>query len=298
MLGVRTDTANRVREWILRLGAVCFIIAAVVETRGAWWPRPKGPSVSEVLSRVQSPIRWRDHLLNVVFVLSSDYVTSASRTSVPIESEVSEWTFVKLMSSLCNRGCGSVIMYPTSSAAGTKVFQEALAVAGIPSKRLLQGVDSRLMGEIPIPSVALMDSTGKQLGLWHQFSSEDQDMIRRRINQALVDAALNSNPLPSSVAQMLHGPNPPMVVDTRPRSVFALRHIQGALNIPEEELNIRLEIEVPREASVLLLCGSEAEGDESLHHCARHMSFAGYDNATIVARSIDDLARGGVEMAQ
>ena len=101
-----------------------------------------------------------------------------------------------------------------------------------------------------------------------------------------------------------YGPQP--IVDIRERTPFGAGHIEGALNIPLAELEVRAAHEVPRNRPVFLycryssLCETTATGDGLLTHCALAkylLEHAGVTQVRTLVGNLTELQSRGIKVS-
>jgi hypothetical protein len=168
------------------------------------------------------------------------------------------------------------------------------------------------------PTVLMLDARGNMLRKWHgQLSIAEQNEIvfllgvqepfiaaDRRILQRKAwqngasPVTANVKDAASAIKSGLA-----VVVDTSARSQFAAAHLQGSINIPLDELEIRAPVELGTGTQVLVFCHSAhtCAVDELISSnsssCSSAVSFlrkAGFNNAQLLSASLSDLRSQGV----
>ena len=95
---------------------------------------------------------------------------------------------------------------------------------------------------------------------------------------------------PDDVNQLLQGQDKPLLVDVRPPNIFAKSHIEGSVNIPQEELSKRAD-ELPgeRDASIVMVCGIGKFSKSTV----LYLKSMGYRNVRSMKGGVNEWVRKG-----
>jgi rhodanese-related sulfurtransferase len=127
-------------------------------------------------------------------------------------------------------------------------------------------VDLQRMGLSGTPALLLVDRSGRLVQLWTGLLDKKgmQDVIQHLhvTMPTLPDDPVNARVPPGSdpivytaeLVSLLHTSAPPPIIDVRNRRRFASGHIEGAYNIPVDELGVRLPHELGPRSSVIVFC--------------------------------------------
>jgi len=160
-------------------------------------------------------------------------------------------------------------------------------------------VDIGSIGIRELPSVLIVDSAGRELGLWSgPLSSADERSIRLQVQNLLLERTAKLGPTTSEVAALINSAGDYGIVDARSRAEFRLLHINGAVNIPLDELEIRLPVEFSSGQRLLFFCGSPDDSPDDISNCLTHLNASRRDDIQVIPHSLEDLERGGIKMSR
>jgi hypothetical protein len=83
-----------------------------------------------------------------------------------------------------------------------------------------------------------------------------------------------------------------------PRAAFRLLHISGAVNIPLDEIEIRLPVEFSSEQRLLFFCGSPDDSSDEVSNCLTNLNILRRDDIQVIPHSLEDLEKGGIKMSR
>lgn len=128
-----------------------------------------------------------------------------------------------------------------------------------------------MLGGVGTPTLALVDSRGNITHIWQGYleGSRQTDVLsavtKRATEITLIEAdagesLINAPMVPNDEIHEFAKPSRArLVVDIRPRDQFATEHIAGAINIPEDELELRAVHEIPPGAQVAVFCNYQSD---------------------------------------
>jgi len=158
-------------------------------------------------------------------------------------------------------------------------------------------IDIKSAGVRSVPSILLVDAKGAELGSWQSpFSQKDQGEINGVVQTLLLEQVLSTAPTLAQLDASLSLMDKHVIVDTRPRSEFNHWHLRSALNIPFDELSVRLHMEVDREQQAFFFCGSAEDDPEGLTRCAHFLAVVRYDHAIIIPQTLEELGNAGIAL--
>ena len=163
----------------------------------------------------------------------------------------------RLVSSLTKEGNAKVIALFPEQESGAEAYVSEL---GIPiSDVRYVSLDS--LGIRNIPTLAIIDSNGVVTDFWvGKLPPRIESVVMKALNvhdsRPLTDWLIDERTFPTRAANH----EPMVLLDVRDRAFFALKHKDGARNIPLDELRVRAANELNAADSVVLY-GDDSETD-------------------------------------
>ncbi|MEX1128522.1 MAG: rhodanese-like domain-containing protein [Vicinamibacterales bacterium] len=290
--GDRTLTALAV------VAAVVFVSSAVTALLDLNRP---SPTMAQKLGSVVdvSEADWTRHQATLLIAVQAD--CTACDTSVDFYRD--------LLASNVAGAFHPVVVVPYSAAAGARQVKEyGLDIADVRSVRF------ETLGIPGTPTIMLVGPDGRLRKAWiGKLPASAEDAVFRALGiQRLARTSKVVRPgnyvslEPATFAT--YAPRP-LVLDTRPREEFRQAHVAGAVNIPAEEISLRLRHEWPTDMDTTLYCtipptcdlyrvpesGSGADECESAVDSVRA---AGISRVRILEGTLSELERAGVSIAR
>jgi hypothetical protein len=188
-----------------------------------------------------------------------------------------------------------VAVVPHAAAAGS----EMLKAAGVDIPQVVRADFGRLRISAT-PTVILADRNGTVQNVWiGKLASRTEDLIFAKLGVQRPARSATAEPADRlrEVREMLDRGVP--VIDTRIRAQFVTANIAGSVNIPLDEIEMRLLHEVPRDRDVLVYCDYQPrcpvvlETGESESVCERAVKTVqaeGFTKARLLSESMTTLA--------
>jgi thiol-disulfide isomerase/thioredoxin len=188
--------------------------------------------------------------------------------------------------------------------AGVSILQASFGNLGVSATPTLILVDHN--GKVDKAWVGFLDATrrGDLLGrMGMQETADSTDTHIQLIDVALPTSALH---LTDASAYLKERDNARIVIDTRDISTFNRRHLEGAHNIPLDELETRAPHEVKTSERVALFCQYCGPCENNMYvrglftSCtlAKHIfNKLGYNNLEILSDDLDSFREHGVTVA-
>lgn len=264
--------AKRVTEWTLNGLSLLFLAYLVIAGVRAYAMRPD----DAVSARVQPPylvgkslsallpsVSWESGQTLVLFTRST---CPYCQQSVPFHQ--------KLLALSESSGIPAIALSDDPQLN----LEAALAAQRLQFSEAHSVMLSRL-GSVGTPTIALVDKSGVIRRAWQGILSEKREnevmnviapSVGTKLTRGLTSGtagsplALEIPYVPTDEIREYSRANPnKYVIDIRTRDEFAKAHIDGAINIPEDELEIRAPREVPAGADVAVFCQYYSECEES-----------------------------------
>ncbi|MFN3326901.1 MAG: rhodanese-like domain-containing protein [Bryobacteraceae bacterium] len=297
--------------WTLNL--ICIVCAAIVVWQFA--ERFRGADAGNVNpitvgSKVELPqVRWSDSPKTVVLAVSTycQYCT----TSAP---------FYRALIQESARGGFRVVAAVRETEVDARPL---LASLGLEHLGDIRHGDLETIGVRVTPTVLIVDREGSVEAVWSgKLKPSEQRDVFARLGSSGPASAEAARPAAASTPQQdamkmatgarlreLLASSGTTLVDVRERAVFEKGHVDGALNIPLDEILSRAPHELPREETVLLYCRSEskcAAGPDASSRQAIEMplcrtasvafGWAGFHKLDYVNEDLGSLAALGVKV--
>ena len=195
-----------------------------------------------------------------------------------------------------------VAIFPEMTSEANK-YLKALGVT-VPSVK--QAPFAKL-GITATPTIWVVDSQGRIKRNWRGKLSDDREEE--------VFAAIAGKDSPSrSAATLLDGDSliarskrndDPQLLDIRPRERFAQGHLEGSLNIPNDELDARARRELTPEIDVAVYCHycspceAQAYAESAPTYCSsgiEHLRRLGFDRVLVVNADLASLSSKGLKV--
>jgi rhodanese-related sulfurtransferase len=135
----------------------------------------------------------------------------------------------------------------------------------------VQQSDPHTIGVAATPTLILLDTRGRIQKYWvGRLSPPQEDEVFdalglphkhehcTQFSAPRVDVQNVSSEPKATVNPKRRSDKSESIIDIRERPIFQVAHISGAINIPFDELEVRVPHEVPLDAQVALYCGSIA----------------------------------------
>jgi hypothetical protein len=173
------------------------------------------------------------------------------------------------------------------------------------------------MGITGTPTILIVDRQGKVDASWTgKLSTEREEEVFRKLNiHRTLTPARQSEVTPSqlqgndadvvSVKRIAAAWRNLPLIDTRTRQEFTALHLKKSINIPIDELEIRLAHEVPSDREILFLCRGRTDcrtpaSDGVLSDCstARFIvsKIPGFSRAQFLSEGLDDFTPTDLEL--
>jgi hypothetical protein len=283
------------------VAAIVFVIAATQYAFGR--TAPKVVAAGSYVSLRGVP--WAEHDRTLLLVMQPD--CAYSETSVPLYRDI--------VASTKGTRIGLVAVFPQPETVAREVLRRRqLEITDVKQEQFDK------LGVPGSPTLVLVDKEGKVLQVWvgQLSASREADLfaalkVPRRGWQGGGALASASTPTPASPASPAPGTvtadelarviDDVIVIDTRDRDVFSRQFLKGARNIPADELEARLPVEIPRGREVALFCAdcygcatSVWQGDARTM-CDAALEIvraAGVTRVRVIAAGLEDLRRRGI----
>lgn len=285
-------TAKRAGEWLLNgISVLCLaFLATHVLGRLSAEVQPQSPPASPLVgkdvSNVLSEVPW-DRAPQTIVLFTKSTCTYCQK-NVPFHRQ--------LLDLSSRRGIPVIAV----SDEPQLNLEAALAAYRLPVTAAHSVPVARL--EIRgTPTIAIVDAAGVIRRVWEGFvADERQREVLEAMSLLADDASLSieTEPKRSNIeipyvsqdefVQYSSLAGNKYILDIRPRAEFAASHVRGAINIPEDELEIRAPRELPREADVAVFCEYRANCEQSY---AEKGVFTNCTMSTMLLRSLGLNAR-------
>lgn len=287
---------KKVVEWTLNILSLAALVLVAATLRGHFSPKAATPPGRLALANFLPDEDWASNGVTLVMVLSVNCHWCTA--SAPFYRELLA----------TNRGPAfhTIAIFPQSVSLG----QEYVRSLGIVVRDIRQ-TNLQQLGIEATPALFVIDASGRIRSMWiGKLAPEEEDTVRKELNGVAAQQPGMKN-LPeqddlitaNDLRQLLRSEPMLPVVDIRPRSLYRVRHIAGALNIPQDELEIRAIHEVPRESAVVLYCHyyapceSHAKERGIATYCtagARQLHRNGFSKIKILKEDLTALQSAGV----
>jgi rhodanese-related sulfurtransferase len=304
-------STSRILEWAantISIVAATVIVAVVVRDYVGEGHRAAASAIPTGQPVAMRDVMWSNYASTVVIVASVNCKYCSE--SAPLYREL-----LKASEGQRSRSVHVLAVFPESE----------VQVKAYLAARDLQFTDVRFrsLAELHVqatPTVILVDRTGIVRGSWTGVLSSKQEAdlfsrlqltrapaARQARNRDDLDRTDRANA--SSAEDYLQAATeygPPPIVDIRERALFSKGHVNGALNIPLAELEVRARHELPKSLPIFIYCrfapSCEAAASEqgTLTHCALAqyiLAESGFTNARFLSGNLLELAESGVTIA-
>jgi hypothetical protein len=237
---------------VLSFAFIAILLVGLTRLAAAHWsdlPFVSKGLVGQSLAAVSPDVRWPQDRATVVFFLRS--TCSYCQASVP---------FHRQLARLAADG-GKRVMVITDEPVWqmtTTLKAESLDIADVHPGQFSH------LGLVGTPTILEVSPNGTVNHAWQGLLTKGKELEVA----ATLGVTMNSDDINSGVGTRLQIPYVPesevpsyqtrrsgiYVIDVRSRSKFSLNHIDGALNIPMDELEVRAIHELPRGADVAVFC--------------------------------------------
>jgi rhodanese-related sulfurtransferase len=293
-LGIKT-----VVEWTLNTLSIVALILVAAMLRSHFSPKAAAHPEPPALANVLPNENWASNGVTLVMALSVNCHWCTA--SAPFYRELLA----------TNRGPAfhTIAIFPQSVSLG----QEYTRLLEITVKDIRQA-NLQQLGIEATPALLVVDASGRIRSRWvGKLAPEEEDSVRKELSSVAApqpgmknltqqDDLITANDL----RQLLRSEPTLPVIDIRPRSLYRARHIAEALNIPQDELEIRAIHEVPKESTVVLYCHyyppceSHAKERGVATYCtvgARQLHRNGFSKIKILKEDLAVLQSAGVRLS-
>jgi rhodanese-related sulfurtransferase len=297
-----------------RLGLVVLLGLLVL---GAWfdvgpfgrlWPAQQGVASSrEFAHHVWAPGRQ-----TAILVLST-----------PCESCLQNTGFYQTLTKASPGKFDVIATFDTSVSDGTG-YLKALDI----SVSQVIHASRRSLGVESLPTLLLVDDIGRERRRWEGILNSLQRAeiaealgfglpaasaavpsasLRAQAGSAATPLERQSVAAPSvnSLKDALDDPGQLVIVDSRPRSEFGLSHLDGSINIPYDELTVRIPHEIDTSKNVFVFCDHCRECEKAISKVASRdlcrrtldeLRSLGFPNAVVIDATLKELNAAGVRV--
>jgi rhodanese-related sulfurtransferase len=235
-------------EWTLNTLSVVALVLMAAMLRNHFSPKVATHPERSALANVLPNENWAANGVTLVMGLSvSCHWCTAS---APFYRELLA----------TNRGPAfhTIAIFPQSVSLGQEYMRSLGIMVGDVRQANLQQ-----LGIEATPALFVIDSSGRIRSRWiGKLSPEEEDTVRRELSGiAAPQSGMKDLPqqqddpiTANDLRQLLRSEPMLRVIDIRPRFLYRARHIADALNIPQDELEIRAIHEIPKESTTVLYC--------------------------------------------
>jgi rhodanese-related sulfurtransferase len=290
---------KKVVEWTLNTLSIVALVLVGAMLRDHFLPKAAAHPDRSALANVLPNENWASNGVTLVMALSVNCHWCTA--SAPFYRELLT----------TNRGPAfhAIAIFPQSVSLGQEYIRSLeITVRDIRQANLQQ------LGIEATPALFVVDASGRIRSRWiGKLAPEEEDTVRKELSGVAAPQPGMKNLPPqddlitaNDLRQLLRSEPMLPVIDIRPRSLYRDRHIAEALNIPQDELEIRAIHEVPKKSTIVLYCHyyppceSHAKERGVATYCtagARQMHRNGFSKIKVLKEDLTVLQSAGVRIA-